>query len=175
MLDLLILRHGETTWNREGRLQGGRDAPLTPRGRVQAARQGAALRRIGGTRPVLCSPQGRARATAALAGLHPRIARDLHEITLGDWEGRTLAEIAPPPGLDWKFDAPGGEGRAAFLRRIDAILAACPPRAILVTHGVVASGLRGRLAGWPPEEWHRVNDLQGVVYHVTRDGERMLP
>ncbi|MEM8824551.1 MAG: histidine phosphatase family protein [Pseudomonadota bacterium] len=174
MRDLLILRHGETTWNWDGRLQGSLDAPLTALGRVQAARQGAILRALGGGRPVFGSPQGRARATAALAGLRPHLAPDLREIELGAWEGRLLADVDPTPGLGWKFEAPGGETLAAFTGRLEAFLARCPPRAILVTHGVVAVGLRGCLAGLPPKEWDRLSDVQGVVFRVTDDAETML-
>ncbi|MEM8851382.1 MAG: histidine phosphatase family protein [Pseudomonadota bacterium] len=174
MRDLLILRHGETVWNREGRLQGSLDAPLTARGKVQAARQGAILRRLGGARPVWCSPQGRARATAALAGLRGRAEPALREIGLGRLEGTRVAGQDLPLGLRWKFDAPGGEGLSAFLHRIDDLLARCPPRAILVTHGVLCIGLRGRLARLPVTGWDGLRDLQGVVFRVTDDGEDTL-
>ncbi|MEM7643415.1 MAG: histidine phosphatase family protein [Pseudomonadota bacterium] len=174
MRDLLILRHGETVWNREGRLQGSLDAPLTARGRVQAARQGAILRRLGGTWPVLCSPQGRAVATAALAGLRPELDPALREIELGRLEGTVADGFDLAPGLRWKFDAPGGEGQAAFLSRIDGFLARCPARAILVTHGVVCIGLRGRLAGLPVADWDGLRDWQGVVYRVGDHDEAVL-
>ncbi|MEM7709340.1 MAG: histidine phosphatase family protein [Pseudomonadota bacterium] len=174
MRDLLILRHGETTWNREGRLQGGLDAPLTALGRVQAARQGAILRSLGGDRPVLCSPQGRARTTAALAGLRLRVESGLREVGMGRWEGRSRAEIAPPAGLLWKLDAPGGERLAAFVKRLDAFLARCPSRAILVTHGVVAVALRARLLGQCPETWKGMDDPQGVVFRILGDDEVLI-
>lgn len=174
MRDLLILRHGETVWNREGRLQGSLDAPLTARGRAQAARQGAILRALGGARPIWCSPQGRARATAALAGLRARIDPCLREIGLGAFEGTTVDGLDLPPGLQWKFDAPGGEGQVAFLRRIDDFLARCPPRAILVTHGVTSIALRGRLSGMPLAAWDCLDDPQGVVFRLGNQGETIL-
>ena len=69
MPPLFLLRHGQTVWNREGRMQGRLDSPLTPLGQVQAARQGAILRANGVAFPARTSPRGRARTTAALAGL----------------------------------------------------------------------------------------------------------
>jgi probable phosphoglycerate mutase len=168
MTALAILRHGETTWNREGRLQGGLDSALTSLGRLQAARQGAILREAGLLdRPAFCSPQPRARITAALAGLRPTVEPRLREVALGAWEGRTLSEIAAPSGLAWKFDAPGGEGLPAFEARLRSVLAALPPRAIVVTHGVVAIGLRGLLLGIAPARWDRLTDPQGVVYDLA--------
>ena len=91
---LLILRHGETEWNRAGRMQGALDSPLTETGRAQARRQGVILRAFGieGWRWV-ASPQGRAAQTAAIAaqGLDLEIATDdrLKEIGIGDWTGAT--------------------------------------------------------------------------------------
>jgi probable phosphoglycerate mutase len=175
MHDVLILRHGETAWNREARQQGSLDSPLTSLGRVQAARQGAILRTLGRDGgPVLCSPLGRARATAALAGLRARPEPRLREIGMGGWEGRTLAEINPPPGVTWKFEAPGGEGLPAFVARLDAVLAEMPGGAVLITHGVVAIALRARLLGLPVAAWDDLTDPQGVVFRVGSHDETLL-
>ena len=75
--ELLILRHGETEWNREGRMQGALDSPLTYVGRAQALAQGAALR-AAGIGPVrwFSSPQGRALETARLASGEARVTAD---------------------------------------------------------------------------------------------------
>lgn len=171
----LLLRHGETTWNREGRLQGSLDAPLTQRGRVQAARQGAILRRLRASGPVLCSPQGRARATAALAGLPtPRIEPRLRELGLGAWEGWTLEEVGGGSGVTWKFGAPGGEGAGPFKARLRSLLADLPPAAILVTHGVVTIGLRALVEGVPFARWDRLDDPQGVILSLGSNGARVV-
>ena len=64
--DILILRHGETEWNRAGRMQGDQDSPLTDTGRAQARRQGALLAASGcDGYQWFSSPQGRALASVA--------------------------------------------------------------------------------------------------------------
>ena len=172
MPPLLILRHGQTVWNREGRLQGGRDSDLTALGRVQAARQGAILRALGvATRPVRVSPARRTQVSAALAGLSAEVENRIAEIGLGDWEGRSLAEIAPPRGVAWKFAAPGGETRGALTARLAAFLASLDGPVIVVTHGVVSIGLRAMLMG--VSDWDMLADPQGVVHHVE-DGHETV-
>ncbi|QBX99987.1 hypothetical protein E2K80_03915 [Rhodophyticola sp. CCM32] len=70
MHPIYILRHGETLWNIDRRLQGRLDAPLTDKGRAQAAAQGQVVADLLQTHPdlkIYCSPQGRARATWEIA------------------------------------------------------------------------------------------------------------
>ena len=98
----LFIRHGETDWNAEGRLQGQRDIPINARGREQAVEAAHRLRECGrdpGALPWIVSPLGRTRETAELA----RAALDLDpaaytpmsgwEISFGRWEGFTWREI----------------------------------------------------------------------------------
>ncbi|WP_167767167.1 histidine phosphatase family protein [Jannaschia formosa] len=169
---LYILRHGETLWNREGRMQGLRDSALTALGRVQAARQGAILRRAGVAAPAFSSPLGRARRSAALAGLHAAVDPDLAEIGMGAGVGLPRPAQAPP-GVLWKFDCPGAESQAALIARLDRLRARRGP-AVLVTHGVVVIGLRAMARGLPPEAWDRLDDPQGVVIVLDDGGERIL-
>ena len=96
MLRIYLVRHGETIWNREGRLQGHSDAPLSEEGREQAGRLAARL-----TAEPLCSvwtsDLRRASETAAVIalphGLKPRASVLLRERCAGDWEGLTREEI----------------------------------------------------------------------------------
>ncbi|UWQ16390.1 histidine phosphatase family protein [Jannaschia sp. M317] len=172
MPPLFLLRHGQTVWNREGRMQGRLDSPLTPLGQVQAARQGAILRANGAAFPARTSPRGRARTTAALAGLAPKIDDRLAEISMGDWEGTTQARHAP--GVSWKFAAPGGETQAALLNRIDAFLDSLSGPTIVVTHGVILIALEAVLTGRALEDWDWMHDPQGVVLVVDAGESRIL-
>lgn len=92
------MRHGQSTWNAEGRWQGWADPPLSPRGERQALE--AADRLIGaGLDTVVASDLERARRTGELIaehlGLGPvSVHRDLRERNVGDWCGLTRAEIA---------------------------------------------------------------------------------
>jgi probable phosphoglycerate mutase len=101
---LLLVRHGVTDWNREGRFQGHLDPPLSDPGRRQARLLGARLADVG-PRPevIIASPLGRALETAQLivaalrqGGHAVTLTSDerLMEIGQGDWEGRTHAELA---------------------------------------------------------------------------------
>ena len=119
-MTLYLARHGQTDWNATRRFQGASDIGLSERGRAQAQ----CLRRaLGGRRlrAVYVSPLQRARETAAIAvggDAVPVIAVDeLRELSLGDWEGRTVDEIRSEDGdpyLAWlraphDCPPPGGE------------------------------------------------------------------
>lgn len=95
-MNLLLVRHGETLWNREGRYQGRTDIPLSELGRAQVAALGVRLASL----PIdlaVSSPLGRARTTAEaiLAGRTVSLELDagLVEISHGDWEGKLASEI----------------------------------------------------------------------------------
>jgi glucosyl-3-phosphoglycerate phosphatase len=177
---LFILRHGQTEWNRLGRLQGRLDSGLTARGRDQAARQGAILRALNlpPETTFWTSPQGRARATAAvaLAGLvaEPRQDARLCEVSVGECEGLTHPEIrARFPGLidpdkpfAWHFDCPGGEGMAALQTRVAAFLEMLAGPAVIVTHGITSRFLRARLLGCDWRGLGSDDGGQGVVYEI---------
>src|SRR5437667_11321226 len=96
MTTLLLARHGETDWNREGRWQGWADPPLNEAGREQARALAEQLR----TMPfdaVYSSDLRRAHETAEIVGrphhVPIRVDRDLREIDIGSWSGLTRAEI----------------------------------------------------------------------------------
>jgi probable phosphoglycerate mutase len=101
---IYLVRHGETVWNREGRVQGHLDSPLTTRGLVQARRAGDTLRGLiddPQEYTLLTSPLGRARQTAAIVaeivGWGSGACRqdpELREMSWGEWEGLTTEEIA---------------------------------------------------------------------------------
>lgn len=94
---LLLIRHGESRWNVEGRIQGQLDVPLSGRGERQAEAIARRLREVP-VAAIYASPLRRAQATAeAIAGVHGlplRTVPQLTEIDHGDWQGRTVAEIA---------------------------------------------------------------------------------
>jgi len=164
---ILLVRHGETEWNRDRRHQGRFDSPLTPRGIAQARAIGRLLAGLpeAVTAPILASPQGRARRTARLIrdelgdARALRLDDRLRELTLGAWDGLTYSEIEDrAPGIfagegrhEWCFHAPGGETYDAFASRLRAWLGEQPEGApvIAVAHGVVSRVLRGLYIGLP--------------------------
>lgn len=95
---ILLLRHGETTWNREGRMQGWAPTPLTDRGREQARRAGAAIADAYGVDRIVASDLRRTRETTAellSAGLdvEPTFDRQWRERSFGDLQGLTVEEV----------------------------------------------------------------------------------
>lgn len=102
-MKLYLVRHGETDWNRMGRLQGMTDIPLNDLGRAQAQTAAAALREVPFD-AAFCSPLSRARETARiLLGERPvPVTPDerLREISFGVGEGWTLAEGRDVPGTE---------------------------------------------------------------------------
>ncbi|NLY80998.1 MAG: histidine phosphatase family protein [Lysinibacillus sp.] len=94
-LQLYFVRHGETEWNKEGRLQGWLDSPLTTRGITQIAQLKKQLQRVRFS-AVYASPANRAYQSAILlVGHNLKIQRDerLQEIHLGSWQGRRIEDI----------------------------------------------------------------------------------
>ena len=130
---LVLVRHGQSTFNAEHRIQGQLDPPLTDLGCREA--EAAATRfRPGDVAGFYCSPLARARQTAAAIGRglgrEAEPVAGLMEIGLGTWEGRTGTELArdePELWAQWtNFSSwdlvPGGEGRIAFNHRVSTTL-----------------------------------------------------
>ena len=173
MSRLLLLRHGESTWNAEHRWQGWADPPLSPRGEGQAA--AAARWLAGGDDPfavVASSDLVRARRTAEIVagalGLELAAADPgLRERDVGHWTGLTTDEIRrdwPTELADWRAGrrsaAPGGEPEAALVARVVAglgALAASLPAgaaAVVVTHGGVVRAVERHLGTAPSPVGH---------------------
>ena len=128
MSKIYLIRHGQTDWNLEGRIQGSRDIPLNDTGRRQAASlaEGMKDRRL---ELVLSSPLCRARETARVLaesqGVPLLCWRELEEVRYGSWEGMTVAEIQeqfPEEYRRWWGEAgegrpPGGESRMEAFQR----------------------------------------------------------
>lgn len=177
-----ILRHGETVWNAQNRMQGWLDSPLTERGEMQAARQFELLRSrdLSGFR-AWSSPLGRTMQTAriAVAPLVREIQQDvrLREIGVGAWSG----QLRPPAmggetadlDLEHYNAAPGGEGLGALRTRCRRFLDRLTQPAVIVTHGITSRMLRSLLVAPDVLYQSTPEGGQGVVWHV-RDGVQTL-
>ncbi|MEA2270917.1 MAG: hypothetical protein QOD55_2840 [Solirubrobacteraceae bacterium] len=144
------MRHAETEWSLRGLHTGRTDVSLTDPGRARA-RELAAVLRDRRFALVLTSPLGRARETAALAGLgeaaQPR--EDLMEWDYGDYEGITTAEIreTDPDWYLWRDGVPGGETADEVAARCDRIIAevlSVDGDVAIVAHGHVLRALSAR-------------------------------
>lgn len=165
---LVFLRHGETDWNRENRLQGQQDVPLNALGREQARRNGEEVARafpdIAGF-DFVASPLLRCRETMEIAREAMGLPREgyrldarLKEITFGDWEGTSNDEIrerfpdafAARDADKWRFTPPGGESYEALAKRVNPVLDEITRPTLMVAHGGVGRVLRIRLLGEEP-------------------------
>ena len=181
-----FVRHGETDWNREGRLQGQRDIPLNGKGRHQAAAAARKLMRTLARRGLvaadldyLASPLGRTVDTMRLLRSAARLAPPegfrtdsrLKELSFGSWEGRTWGEIkdTDPDGYagrrrdKWTFAPPGGESYAALRERVEPALGSIAENAVLVGHGGVARVLLNLIAGVASDRAPDIEIWQGRV------------
>ncbi len=178
---LYFVRHGETDWNAEARLQGQQDVPLNAFGRVQAEEAGERLRR---TVPdyesldYVASPLSRARETMerlrAALGLDPaayRMDERLKELSFGTWEGLTWKElrkrdpqIAAQRQRDkWGLVPPGGESYAMLAERVAPAIADLTRDAVVVSHGGVARVLLALLCKVPRGQAPVMDIWQGKV------------
>jgi probable phosphoglycerate mutase len=163
MTEVVLIRHGETVWNREGRMQGFDDSPLTEKGVRQAEATAAALsaQRFDA---VYASPQGRAKRTAEIIAnphdLHIEYRLELRERNLGVMQGLTLEEVRHRyPDVYAAFGDPGyvipngesSEQRFSRGNRCLQELAGIHPgeRIIVVTHGGIVDGVFRKIFALP--------------------------
>ncbi len=184
---LYLIRHGQTEWNLEGRLQGGKDSPLTAQGKRQAEAVAASL----GKAPpdlILASPLGRAKKTAGIIakalGIPVEDDVRLGELRFGRAEGLTLKEIdrrwpdfrAEREGDKWHVHWPEGESYQDADARIASYVAdtliPClegggrAPIAV-VGHETMNMILMGRLLDLAPPFVMRLGQPNHVVYRLS--------
>jgi len=146
-----LLRHAETEWNREKRIQGQQDAPLTSKGRQQAERWGLALARYE-LDHMITSDLGRAKLTGILINLNLDLPHSeeprLREQDWGCWAGLNfrdllkVKELKAQERMGWYFRPLEGESRLEVFERssqalVDAAKSFTGKRVLVVTHGGV--------------------------------------
>lgn len=168
-----VIRHGQTDWNAERRLQGQKDIPLNDFGRSQATGNGLLLSGILGETAndfdYVASPLGRTRETMELLrqamGLDPLAYRTdarLVEVSFGDWEGHTLPElktafperIRARKAAKWDFIPPGdhAESYEILSWRIGAWLSSVESQTVCICHGGVIRSIFRLISGMSKDE-----------------------
>ena len=190
---IYFVRHGETAWNTERRLQGRLDSALTDAGRGHAAANADTLREAVPdvlTLPFVSSPLGRARKSMeilrARLGLAPEayaIDARLAELSFGDWEGMTAREIraaepeawAAYEASRWTVVPPGGESYQQLVDRLRSWLGDLRGDLVVVAHGGVGRALRGLNLGVPLNEIPTFDTPQNDrVYRLSKGTEAVL-
>lgn len=171
MPDVLLLRHGESEWNRLNRYQGIADPPLTPLGEEQSRLAAEALLAID---QIVSSDLQRAQRTADLLaealGIEPVVVEPgLRERDTGEWTGLTRQQIEREWPNGTADPPPGWEDDAAVLARVEPALLriAARGRTVAVTHAGVIRAVERRLG----QPWAPLANLAGRWVHV--DGDRL--
>ncbi|MHB0953039.1 MAG: histidine phosphatase family protein [Allorhizobium sp.] len=188
---IYLIRHGQTDWNAEGRLQGQQDIPLNDLGRSQARRNGerlaTELRDRAAEFDYVASPLGRTRETMELLrtamGLDPaayRIEPRLMELSFGDWQGSTLAELQreTPERVEaratekWDFIPPGeaAESYEILSWRVGSWLTSVDRPTVCVSHGGVVRSVFRLIGNWSKEDACEMNVPQDRILKIDRDG-----
>jgi broad specificity phosphatase PhoE len=179
MTSLIIVRHAESAFNLQNRIQGHQDSRLTPKGIGQARRLAKRIKNFKIDR-VYSSDLGRAYSTTVAITRYlkkAKIVRDpkLSEILLGDWEGMTPEEVDKLYGKGYQkwlkcpsaCVIPNAERIAHFRKRVTERVRAIAKKekgktVLIVTHGGVITAL---LADWLKADFDRV--LQGLQIDNT--------
>ena len=177
-----FLRHGQTEWNAEGRIQGRLNSDLTEKGRADARRQAGLIapmiERVQlGRGGIYCSPQGRAQETAriALNGASYTVDERLAEINTGEWEGKLRSEITQAQSdIETYANAPGGEGMGGLQARVSDFLNNLTGPSIIVSHGILGKVMRGQIQGLDVAGVTALCNRQGVVYVLENGTEEIL-
>lgn len=178
-LTAYVVRHGQTDWNREGRIQGGTDNPLNATGRDQAATMGRTLADVR-VDAVYASSHQRARQTAAVfEGRAPITAMDeLRERFFGRFEGANDKDAAIVADWNkrrftWDDSMEGGETLESQSRRAEAALKQIRERhkdggtVVIVGHGGINPLLVSHLLGVPPQEGaSAINQGNDEIYRI---------
>jgi probable phosphoglycerate mutase len=182
VMEIYLVRHGETDWNRAQRLQGMIDTPLNRIGVAQAHQLADRFRALA-VSAVMTSPLARARSTAhAIArGRHSALVVDplLAEIDHGSWAGLAVPAIArTSPGAvingyiqPEALDISGGETLAAAYCRasttLQRLIAAAPAApVVIVSHGVMNALLMCAAVGNVPAHMNQYTQSNGCTYRL---------
>lgn len=189
---ILLIRHGETQWNIEGRLQGGQDAPLTLNGFRQVCAVAENTRHIRDNMrrdckiTYLTSPLGRARQTTSILSdcwgtdySDFQFDDAIKERNYGAWEGMTLSEVSESRTTEfeahqtdpWGYRVPGGESKTGLCARIEDWLQnlSADHRYVVVTHSGCFRVIRGLYVGATQTEMDDYREPQTTSY-LLEDG-----
>jgi broad specificity phosphatase PhoE len=182
--DILICRHGETLWNRERRIMGSLDIPLSDAGRLQCEQLGRVLRGFAITK-IVSSPLARAEQTARILAAHLDVEitfdDDLEEVRFGRWQGLTYEEIRNDPEYEHfavdpiRRPTPGGETVVDVQARGLAAIDRAGPgeRTLFVSHGDIIRATLCHFLAAPLEQFRRLRIDNCGVSALVQEHERV--
>ncbi len=188
MKTIYFVRHGQTLFNKAGRLQGRIDSPLSELGEQQVACVARALKPLG-IQQALISPLGRARQTAGIIqtelGIDLEPLQELSEVSFGDFEGNTLEQLDEKyPGQwllrtenKWDYCPPNGEANLDAIPRAQQIVERIgqwreSEPLLIVAHFAINRIIMSLLADVPPDETVQINVPHLIIYRAQNDNGR---
>ena len=189
---IYFLRHGQTDWNVELRLQGQKDIPINATGRAQAIQNGKDLANLLDDSQrfrYIASPLGRTRETMNIVRMElglPSYGYEtddrLKEISFGLWETHTIEELrkVEPDGVaqreadKFHFRPPQGESYEQLLERVKSWLPYVSEDAVVVCHGGILRMLEILFNGTEPDEIMQVTMPQDRIYKWDGETARWL-
>ena len=186
---LFVVRHGETLWNSELRMQGRMDSALTDKGKRQAGENGQLLRRVGVER-LLVSPLGRTQETAFIINSYVKteieLFDELVERDCGEWGGLTMSEIKTRQSAawrerqanEWEHRPPGGENMPDVIKRIAPLLTAVleveSETVAIISHGVVGKAILAHYLELNDEAAGHIRQPNELVYALDFSGDNVV-
>ncbi|MBN2328931.1 MAG: histidine phosphatase family protein [Candidatus Omnitrophica bacterium] len=184
MKTIYFVRHGQTQFNLENRLQGWNDSPLSSRGEAQVQKVAQSLAPLGIQRAWV-SPLGRARQTASIIQdalcIEIEPVDELREVSFGAFEGNTLDELRKKfPGQwekrqadKWNYRPPEGEANKDAVPRAQNVVSRIenwPPSdpLLIVAHFAINRIVLSLLAGLTPDETVEMNVAHCTIYRATQ-------
>ncbi|MCJ8323509.1 MAG: histidine phosphatase family protein [Rhizobiales bacterium] len=184
---IYLMRHGETEWNLQKRMQGQLDSPLTPKGQAQAVKMGHILNReIADPHNyhMYTSPLGRTMHTSELVAQNfefkPNKSDLLMEIYAGSWGGKLRADIMRQnPHIEigkqpFMSHAPDGETLDQLSGRGKQWLDSLTEQSIVVSHGQIGFAIRALYTGLSFAEVFAKGDSQDGVYLLHQGEESFI-
>ncbi|MFT4303970.1 MAG: histidine phosphatase family protein [Candidatus Woesearchaeota archaeon] len=176
-----FIRHGETIWNKLGKIQGWEDSPLTIKGAQQSLINGQYLNGMG-IELLLSSPLGRAATSAQIISrvidIEPTFHNELKEMNFGQWSEKTFTEIKVEYPELWDkrnmdiygFRNPDGESYRDVEQRgilfIDTIMEKLEDTVAIVSHEGIEKTMIGYLLDMPKEDMLKIRHPQHIIYFL---------
>lgn len=182
-LIIYLVRHGETQWNVEGRMQGWENSPLTSTGKQHAFRHGQLLKQEG-VKTILASDSGRVRETVEgirqSCDVEVTHFEQLRERNVGKWEGERFVQLRDQYPAAWEkwskrdqdFAPPNGESLGQMKERVSQMLPLLndlrEDRVAFVSHGITTMVLIDLLFGLSKEQKQQLRIPHDVIHRINR-------
>ncbi len=185
---IILIRHGETIWNREGRFQGRLNSPLTQKGKNQAKENGKKLKDIVSKDiKIFSSPLGRAKETAYIISDELGISREriifdnrIIEFDYGIFEGKKKIDVINSKEFQareankWYYKIENGESYEIVSQRVKSFLDSIKDEVMVIAHEMVNRTIRGLYCNYSKDKTLTLRQPNDTIYILSGGGEKIL-